>query len=89
MPTGLTRRQLEILSVWGEHGSYKLTAAELRISPRTVNSALLLVRTWYRVGTTSQAFRAALVAGDLGLVTPVRLPRPITRLGTGAGRAHR
>ena len=70
MPTRLTRRQLEILAAYAATGSTKMAAVELRISPRTVEGTLMVVRYWYRTPTTIQAYFAALAVGDCA--PPVR-----------------
>ena len=64
--TDVTARQLQVLDVYAETGSYKLTGQRLGISPRTVRNLLTRVRRHYDdAPTTIQAYRAALSVGDL------------------------
>lgn len=54
-PRALTRRQLEVLRVYAETGSYKETAHRLRCSADTVRATLANIRSRLEVDSTVQA----------------------------------
>ena len=60
-----TPHQLEVLDTYARLGSVAETSVALGISVHTVNNLLLTVREKYGVIATIQAYRAAVLAGDL------------------------
>ena len=64
-PLEPTMRQLAVLDAYAEAGSYELAAATTGISPALVRNLLIEIREHYCAATTIQAYRAALVSGDL------------------------
>lgn len=66
-PTEPTMRQLAVLDAYAETGTYELAASTTGVSPALVRNLLESVREHYCAATTIQAYRAALVAGDLSI----------------------
>ena len=64
-PLEPTMRHLAVLDAYAETGTYELTGEATGIRPATVRNLLIEIRGHYGAATTIQAYRAALVAGDL------------------------
>jgi hypothetical protein len=64
-PPEPTTRHLAVLDAYAETGTYELTGAATGIRAATVRNLLIEIRGHYGAATTIQAYRAALVAGDL------------------------
>jgi DNA-binding CsgD family transcriptional regulator len=60
-----TDHQLQVLETYARLGSVAETSLALGISVHTVNNLLLAIRDKYHVLSTIQAYRAAVLAGDL------------------------
>jgi DNA-binding NarL/FixJ family response regulator len=65
-----TPRQLWVLIVYIETGSYSAAARRLNVSPETVRNHLTECRTAFHARNTAQAFAAAVRAG---LIDPERM----------------
>ena len=61
----VTRHQLDVLETYAATGSYKITAARMGLARATVSGLLGTLRCHYGAATSVQAYRAAIIAGDL------------------------